>query len=133
MRNTKQRNMVLDIINNSYDHPTAYMVYQECIKVLPNISLGTVYRNLNALVSSGKIIKIDTNEDMARYDKKRCHDHFICACCNKIVDLDRTNISYNEMVNVNMILECKISYEGICCDCLKLQNEGDEKNGIKRK
>ena len=48
MRDTKQRRLVLEIINNSYNHPTAYQVHEECLKVLPNISLGTIYRNLNA-------------------------------------------------------------------------------------
>ena len=69
MRNTKQRKMILEIINNSYNHPTAYMVYQECTKILPNISLGTVYRNLNTLVSSGEIQRLDIPNQMTRYDK----------------------------------------------------------------
>ena len=119
MRNTKQRKIVLDIINNSYNHPTAYMVYQECTKTLPNISLGTVYRNLNALVSNNQIIRLDIPNQMTRYDKILSHDHFICQECGKIEDFKRSDIKYNEMINGNLIRDCKISYEGICCDCLK--------------
>jgi len=133
MRNTKQKKMVLDIINNGYNHPTAYMVYQECLKVLPNISLGTVYRNLNTLVSNGQIRRLDVPNQMVRYDKIINHDHFVCLKCGKIIDLDRSDITYEEMIDGNKILDCKISYEGICCGCLNCCREGDEDNGIKRK
>lgn len=125
MRNTKQRQMVLDIINNSYNHPTAYMVYQECIKILPNISLGTVYRNLNALVSLGKIQRLDVPNQMVRYDKIISHDHFVCLECGNIIDLNRSNIVYDDMINGNKVLECKISYEGICFDCLNCCKKGE--------
>ena len=126
MRNTKQRSLVLDIINNSFNHPTAYEVHQECLKVIPNISLGTVYRNLNTLVSLGEIQRLDVPNQMVRYDKTISHDHFVCLKCGKIIDLDRSDITYNEMINGNKVLGCKISYEGVCCDCLNYCNEGDE-------
>ena len=43
MRNTKQRECILDIINNSYDHLNAYQVYDKAREIISNISLGTVY------------------------------------------------------------------------------------------
>ena len=119
MRNTKQRSLVLEIINNSYNHPTAYQVHEECLKVLPNISLGTIYRNLNALVNMRKIMKIDTPDNITRYDKILSHDHFICTNCSNVYDLNRSNISYNEYIDGNKVYSCKIVYEGICHDCLK--------------
>ena len=118
MRNTRQRNLVLDIINNSYNHPTAYQVYEECIKEIPNISLGTVYRNLNTLVSIGQIQRLDISNGITRYDKVLTHDHFICTNCSNVYDLKKSNISYNEFIDGNKIYACKISYEGICSDCL---------------
>lgn len=119
MRHTKQRNLVLDIVNNSYSHPTAYMVYQECVSVLPNISLGTVYRNLNTLVELGSIQRLEVPGHIDRYDKILDHDHFICLKCGNIIDLERSKISYNEMIDGNLVRNCKIRYEGICSDCLK--------------
>ena len=118
MRNTKQRSLVLEIINNSYNHPTAYQVHEECLKVLPNISLGTIYRNLNALVNMGKIQKIDMPDNLTRYDKILRHDHFICTNCSNVYDLNRSDISYNEYIDGNKVCNCKIIYEGICHDCL---------------
>ena len=133
MRNTKQRSLVLDIVNNSCCHPTAYLVHQECLKILSNISLGTVYRNLNALVGLGEIQRLEVPGQFERYDKIKVHDHFICINCGNIIDLERSNISYNDMINGNLVKECKIQYEGLCCDCLKLDKKGDDINGIKGK
>lgn len=133
MRNTKQRNLVLDIINNSFEHPTAYMIHKKCLEILPNISLGTVYRNLNTLVEIGKIQRLEIPGHIDRYDKLDYHDHFVCRYCGKIYDLKRSNISYNKMVSGHLIQECNIRYEGICCDCLILNEKGDDINGIKRK
>ena len=58
MRNTTQRNLILDITNNSCEHLTAEEVYEIARKSISNISLGTVYRNLNILVELQKIRKI---------------------------------------------------------------------------
>ena len=119
MRNTRQRSLVLEIINDSYNHPTAYQVHEKCTKVIPNISLGTVYRNLNALVSLGEIQRLEIPNQMTRYDKILSHDHFICLNCGKVYDLKRSKISYDDVIDGNKVYACKISYEGICCDCLK--------------
>ena len=133
MRNTKQRNLVLNIVNCSFEHPTAYMVYQKCLEDLPNISLGTVYRNLNTLVNLGDIQRLEVPGHIDRYDKIGCHDHFICLKCGKIFDLKRSVISYNQVIDGHMISECKIRYEGVCVDCLKFNEKGDDFDGIKGK
>ena len=133
MRNTKQRNLVLEIIRNSCNHPTAYQVHEECIKVLPNISLGTVYRNLNTLVEIGEIQRLIVPGYMDRYDKIVSHDHFVCLNCGNIIDVKRSDITYEEMMDGNLVVHCKIRYEGICGDCLKLEKKGDDKDGIKGK
>ena len=132
MRSTRQRNLVLEIINNSYNHPTAYMIHQECTKIIPNISLGTVYRNLNTLVSIGEIQRLEIPKQMTRYDKILSHDHFICLDCGNVYDLKRSDISYDDIIDGNKIYTCKISYEGLCHDCLNKIEEGEDINGIKR-
>ena len=88
MRNTTQRNLILDIINNSCEHFTAEEVYEIARKSILNISLGTVYRNLNILVELQKIRKIKTFDGKDHYDKLHIkHNHFICLKCNKIFDI----------------------------------------------
>ena len=121
MRNTRQKELILDIINKSYSHPNAYNIYLECRKEIPNISLGTVYRNLNTLLETNSIQKIKSTDNIDRYDKMINHSHFICNLCNKIIDIN-DKIDYNEYVGDNKVLNCKITYEGICKNCLEKEN-----------
>ena len=88
MKYSKQRNIILEIVNSSYNHPTADMIYKEVQKQIPNISLGTVYRNLNQLVEHGYIKKISIPNESERFDKTlQEHIHFICLSCKKVEDL----------------------------------------------
>ena len=89
MRNTRQRNCIFDIVNNSYEHLTAYQVYDKAKQVISNISLGTVYRNLSWLCENNKI-KYFIVDGIVRYDRKDEHDHFICRECNNIIDIVAT-------------------------------------------
>ena len=79
MRNTKQRDLILNIINNSYNHLTAEEVYEIARKEISNISLGTVYRNLIVLTNLRKIRKIKTFDAKDHYDRMHKHNHFICG------------------------------------------------------
>ena len=54
MKNSRQRNAILECVMSHHDHPTADIIYQELRESFPNISLGTVYRNLSLLTSLGK-------------------------------------------------------------------------------
>lgn len=118
MRNTRQRELILDIINKSYIHPSAYDIYLECKTEIPNISLGTVYRNLNTLIDSNMIQKIKINDNIDRYDKMITHSHFICINCNKIIDINKS-FNYEDNIEDNKVLNCKIIFEGICKECKK--------------
>ena len=75
MKYSKQREQILSIISNSYDHPTAYMVYEQVKKDIPNISLGTVYRNLNSLCENKQIRRLAIPNDNDRFDKVDSHCH----------------------------------------------------------
>ena len=118
MRNTKQRNLILNIVNNSYDHLNAESIYEIARKTLPNISLGTVYRNLNQLLEMKKIKKIKM-ADGDRFDNlNEKHNHFICEKCYKIIDV-KDNIMLNFKIGNNKIVDYEINFIGICEDCLK--------------
>ena len=131
MRKSKQRDLILKIINDSYCHPTAYMIYNMCREEMPNISLGTVYRNLNNLVEKQQIRRIKMQDNIDRFDRiENFHAHFICLKCSQIEDLKfESNLLKNE-INSNKILDYEISFKGICKNCL--DNKGG-KNGTKRK
>ena len=117
MRNTKQKKLILELIQNSNNHMSAIEVYNECRNIIPDISLGTVYRNLNSLVESNLIQRIKMNDNIDRYDKNTEHIHFICMKCNKIKDIYDYSFEYKK--DSNKVLNCKIKLEGICEDCQK--------------
>ena len=84
MRYSKQRELVANVIKNRCDHPTADMIYSSCREIEPNISLGTVYRNLKLLADEGVIITLETEDKKVHYDGDMSrHSHFICKKCGK--------------------------------------------------
>ena len=118
MRNTKQKELILKIINLSNTHPTAYDIYNKCKEEIPNISLGTVYRNLNSLVELNKaiIVRID---DVNHYDKVLPHSHFLCTKCGRIFDIFDTSYDQIKVIDGNLVSDCMISFKGICKYCRK--------------
>ena len=61
-RYSKQRELILNVLKERKDHPTAEMLYNDIIKIMPTIGIATVYRNLAALYESGQILKIETKQ-----------------------------------------------------------------------
>jgi Fe2+ or Zn2+ uptake regulation protein len=86
-RNTKQLKVIWEAIKDETSHPTADQVYEKVRSTMPNISLGTVYRNLQKLVGEKKI-KVLTLGRTQHFDPMvDRHDHFICEKCNRVYDI----------------------------------------------
>lgn len=121
-RNTVQRSLVLEAVNKLKCHATAEEVCAEIAKRYPNISRGTVYRNLNQLAESGKIRKIEVPSGAERFDHQ-CHDHYhvLCDKCGRVYDVD---MAYIEDLQ-NFITDAHgftfsghdIMFRGICPEC----------------
>ena len=129
MRNTKQKNLIYSIVNSSNSHLDAYHIYEICRNKIPNISLGTVYRNLSNLVSEGKIIKINVN-GFDRYDKNIKHAHFVCSNCKDIIDICDDILINKDSIEGNLVVDYEIKIKGICKKCIRKE---EIVNGIKRK
>mgnify|MGYP000781081306 FL=1 len=85
---TKQKRLVLTIVEQSHGHLSAEEVFFKAREEMPNIALGTVYRNLNVLTAEGLIRRITLPGSSDRYDKAiEHHDHLVCEKCGKIMDL----------------------------------------------
>ncbi len=67
-RYTKQRATVLDHLEQVTNHPTTEDIYQAVRRAMPNISLATVYKALEALVASKLATKLIYGDASARYD-----------------------------------------------------------------
>lgn len=124
MRYSKQRNLVYEIVLNSYDHPTAEAIYFRARQIMPNISLGTVYRNLNELANANQIQKISVLADSDRFDRTlNPHLHFLCQSCKDVIDLKTSDfknfVESLEEKNQVKIVSNQISFIGICPKCQK--------------
>ena len=87
-RNSKQRQLILDTLRSVHCHPTAEDVFQMVREKNPTISLGTVYRNLNAMCDEGEIFRIPVPGQPDHYDKNPVkHEHTYCRSCGELTDL----------------------------------------------
>ncbi len=122
MRNTKQKELVFNIIEKSRNHLIAQQVFEESKKEIENISLGTVYRILNGLVEDSKIIRISTESGIDHFDRiaDERHSHFICKRCGNITDIFNSKFTYNKNeLNGYLINDIETTFTGICNECMK--------------
>jgi len=88
-RTTKQRQLVLETLKNNTVHPTAEFIYNKLKAEYPEISLGTVYRNLSVLHEQGEISIVPGNFQRDHFDANASpHYHFVCNICESIFDMD---------------------------------------------
>ena len=88
-RYSRQRELIYQAVLGSKEHPTAEMVYQWLKPVAPNLSLGTVYRNLNFLSEMGILRKISMPVGSDRFDGRLDeHYHMTCTACGRVFDVE---------------------------------------------
>lgn len=124
MRYSKQKEEVLKVVLESFDHPDAQKVYKTVKKRIPNISLGTVYRNLNTLSDEKLIRRVRNQDGNDRYDRTLTnHNHVKCERCGKVCDIsiliDDSKVSMIEKETGFKITDCNFNINGICEDCMK--------------
>ena len=87
-RYTRQRAAVFEYLRSVEDHPTAEDVFAAVRAVIPNLSLATVYKALEALVDCGLASKLDYADGPARYDHRTdSHYHIRCMSTGQVRDL----------------------------------------------
>ena len=114
-RYSRQRETIYDIVYNDESHPCVDDIYRQAKKIIPNISLGTVYRNLDVLVKEDRLNSFVVGE-RTRYDARLTpHSHFICNYCGRIedVDLSISDVDYKDY----SIEEIQIILRGCCNQC----------------
>ena len=126
MKYSRQRAAILSSLQSRRDHPTAETVYTSMKEAFPNISLGTVYRNLNQLAEAGMIAKHSfgvLSIDHFDYNTSP-HYHFVCKCCNAVIDLPMEHSGFASIDEAasegfdGLIEEHRLYFCGICKNCL---------------
>ncbi len=121
LKHSRQRDSIKEFLMGRKDHPTAAVVYDNVRRSFPNISLGTVYRNLTLLADIGEISRIHVGDGVDHFDADTSpHYHFICSECGCVRDLDMPGIDLDEIASRNFDgqIECHTVYfHGRCRDC----------------
>lgn len=125
LKYSRQRESIKRFLVSRYDHPTADTVYLHVREEFPNISLGTVYRNLALLTDLGEIIKI-TTDGPDRFDGHvEPHSHFFCRSCHSLLDIHMENEAAVDQQAQNafpgIIEGHSIQYFGLCPECVEKQ------------
>lgn len=122
---SKQREAILNVLRSTDTHPTANWIYEKVREIIPNISLGTVYRNLSGLTADGEILQIDVGDGFDHFDGDISpHLHLYCRECGKIFD-NRLKTDYitQEALKCGFATDTTIYVAyGICKACNKTIN-----------
>ena len=117
MRRSLQRDTIKNVVCSTKCHPTADWVYNEVRKLIPNISLGTVYRNLSRL-SDNSSIKTIQDGGLTRYDGNiNPHYHLKCDECSNITDIQLPEIDFKNDIKNRFdfeMIDVEITITGKC-------------------
>ena len=123
-RSSRKRQAIYEALCRSKEHPSAEQLYISLKNEIPDLSLGTVYRNLGVLMEDGLIISVGNVHGEERYDAcTQPHVHFLCISCGKVMDAD-VPLPTTDYAELEKQTEWKISshslcFNGLCKDCMK--------------
>ena len=122
-KHSHQRDKVLEVLKNTKCHPTASYVYEKVREEIPNISLGTVYRNLAKLSTDGHILKLDLGTGSEHFDgDTSSHYHIVCKKCRKVTDVYEHEKSLNDFAKRYFdgnITGHSLVFFGECKECIE--------------
>lgn len=122
-KNSKKRQALLDALCRSKEHPTAEMLYNELKAEIPELSLGTVYRNLGVLEQEGLVVRVGHVNGQERYDAiVDPHPHFVCRNCHAVTDLELPDVVGGMLEEIGTRFHCSpegysLTIKGLCPHC----------------
>ena len=122
-RFSHQREEIYQAVYASREHPTAEMLYNQLKPDYPELSLGTVYRNLGVLVEEGLVVSVGHINGQERYDAITCsHPHFVCKNCHRVMDLELPDTVSSMFDEIDKGMHCapqgySLTINGLCDEC----------------
>ncbi|MBP3673389.1 MAG: transcriptional repressor [Oscillospiraceae bacterium] len=119
----RKRDAILSCLRSTDLHPSAEWIYENVKKEIPNISLGTVYRNLSLFKEQGTIASLGTVKGVERFDGNTApHVHHICTGCGRVLDLPGLSIPEDlsnaaAQASGGRVVSCQLTFTGLCGDC----------------
>ena len=128
----RKRNAILSYLRSTMAHPSAEMVFTDLKQEIPDLSMGTVYRNLSLFKQQGLATSVATVKGVERFDgNTEPHVHFICSDCDAVIDLMDMQVpdalrSTAEGCCGGQVEDCQLSFTGVCGRCLENRKKGGE-------
>lgn len=121
----RKRDAILSCLRQTTEHPSADWVYTKLKPEIPDLSLGTVYRNLALFKEQGLITSLGTVNGVERFDGNTApHVHYICSGCGRVLDLAEIHVP--EELNASAatasggrVDSCQLTFTGTCAHCQK--------------
>ena len=126
-KNFRKRNAILNYMRQTDAHPSAETIYSDLKAEIPDLSMGTVYRNLNLFKQQGMVTSVATVKGVERFDANTDpHVHFICGSCDAVIDLHHLQTPEALCTQAEDCYGCKVgscqlSFTGTCRTCLEQQ------------
>ena len=130
-KTSRQRDLIFYVIRSTHCHPTADWIFDKARKEMPNISLGTVYRNLNFLRDEGQIQELCFGKGVSRYDGDlRSHYHVRCIECGRVEDVPYiaplvSSLQVEELTGYRIHTH-RLEFSGLCPECLNHRDDFKE-------
>ena len=126
----RKRDAILSYLRSTNDHPSAEMVFTRLKAEIPDLSMGTVYRNLNLFKQQGLVSSVATVKGVERFDGNTApHVHFFCQECGAVIDLMEMQVpeslkSVAENCCGGSVTDCQLNFTGLCQTCRNKISEG---------
>lgn len=120
-KHSKKRDAILECLRATKSHPSADWIYARLKPDIPDLSLGTVYRNLNLFRDEGLIVSVGTVAGLERFDADTSpHTHFVCRCCGAVIDTGAADVpdALRALAQqAGRVENCRITFSGVCHSC----------------
>lgn len=126
---SRKREAIYEAVRTTNVHPTAEWVYETLKPAYPDLSLGTVYRNIKRFCASGKLRRVGVINGQEHFDGDVSrHGHFVCNTCGRVLDIFEPLVREETVAELEQkyglrIQDQDILFSGICPDCQKQKTE----------
>lgn len=120
---SRKRAAILETLRGTRSHPTADWIYAQLKPENPNLSLGTVYRNLKKFCETGQAISVGVINGQEHFDATvEPHAHFVCEKCGSVLDVDETFFAPDELAELSsktglQVDGVSLTFHGLCGKC----------------
>lgn len=121
---SRKRTAILETLQSTTCHPTADWVYQQLKPQYPDLSLGTVYRNLNRFCRTGQAVSLGVMGGYEHFDGNTSpHAHLVCRQCGAVLDVFDVSLDMARLAHISRQSGCRVdsatvTLKGLCPACL---------------